>query len=255
MSYHDIKHSDRYLQPTFFVDSDSESIRNYAETACRNAKSVKEKAIALFYAVRDDIRYDLFGFEIKLNYMKASYILQKGSGYCVSKALVLAAAARAVGVPSRLGFANVINYLNPESLSGLLRTNVFAFHGFAELYIDGRWVKATPSLDSALCEKMGYVKPEFDGVHDTVYPERNLAGEPHMEYVHFYGSYPDLPIEDLVRSVETYYPHFFSGKKIDVRDYASAQGLAYEIVVPYPSMVPVPPETSRSLYDMLPKAS
>lgn len=241
-------HPDLYLKPTFFVDSDAPEIVDYAQKTCKDVTGDRQKAIALFYAVRDDIRYDLFGFEVNLNYMKASYILKKQSGYCVSKALVLAATARAAGIPSRLGFADVINHLNPGKLHEMMRTNIFAYHGFAELFIDGRWIKATPSLDSRLCEKMGYVKPEFDGIHDTVYPEKNLDGDRHMEYVRFYGSYPDLPIEDLIKSVETYYPHFFNGKRITARMLAKVQNLDYDNVVLYQNMLPVPPETPREHY-------
>lgn len=241
-------HDDRYLKPTFFVDSDSPEIVDYARSACRGVTGDKQKAIALFYAVRDDIRYDLFGFEVNLNYMKASYILKKQSGYCVSKALVLGAAARSQGIPARLGFADVINHLNPGKLHEMMRTNIFAYHGFAELFIEGRWVKATPSLDSTLCEKMGYVKPEFDGVHDTIYPDRNLKGEQHMEYLRFYGSYPDLPIDDLIKSVETHYPHFFNGKSISAAMLAKIQQLDYDHVVQYKQMIPVPPETPRDFY-------
>lgn len=239
---------DEFLKSTFFIDSDSHEIMEYARSVCQGITDARQKAIALFYAVRDDIRYDIFGFEVHLNYMKASYILQKQSGYCVSKALVLAAAARAEGIPSRLGFADVINHLSPGKLHEMMRTNIFAYHGFAELFIDGRWVKATPSLDAGLCEKMGYVKPEFDGIRDTVYPEKNLKGERHMEYVKFYGSYPDLPIEDLIRSVETHYPHFFNGMSISARKLALSQKLDYNHVVPYSNMPPVPPETPREDY-------
>ncbi|GAB6094351.1 transglutaminase family protein [Desulfatiferula olefinivorans] len=239
---------DRYLMPTFFVDSDSPDIIDYATAVCTGLMDDRQKAIALFYAIRDDIRYDLFGFEVNLNYMKAGYILKKQSGYCVSKALVLAAASRVVGIPSRLGFADVINHQNPGKLHELMRTNIFAYHGFAELFIEGRWVKATPSLDSDLCEKMGYITPEFDGIRDTVYPAVNRKGERHMEYVSFYGSYPDLPILDLVASVETYYPHFFGGKSISVRALAASQGLRYEDVVRYADMTPVPHESPREEY-------
>lgn len=254
MSESDDMRGDRYLKPTFFVDSDSREIMDYAQSVCHESMSDKEKAIALFYAVRDDIRYDLFGFEVNLHYMKASYILKKQSGYCVSKALVLSASARAMGIPARLGFADVINHLNPGKMHELMKTNIFAYHGFAELYIEGRWVKATPSLDSRLCEKMGYQKPEFDGVSDTIYPAWNLKGEKHMEYVRYYGSYEDLPIEALVASVETYYPHFFNGKRVIIRELAKTQGLDYNSVVSYPDMVPVPHEAPRDEYEFL-KAS
>lgn len=239
---------DKYLTPTFFLDSDSSRIKNYAAGVAEPGRNEQEKAILLFNAVRDDIVYDLFGYEVDLNYMKASCILDKASGYCVSKALVLASCARSVGIPARLGFADVINHLMPKKLLDLMRTEVFAFHGFAELFINGRWVKATPSFDSRLCEKMGYFRPEFDGVNDTVYPSYDKQGNRHMEYVHYYGSYPDLPVEDLMASVRDYYPHFFGGEKLDGRYMSRLQGIDYDIIVPDKDMKPVPPEYPRDIY-------
>ncbi|MCP3927445.1 MAG: transglutaminase family protein [Desulfobacterales bacterium] len=221
---------DEFLKPTFFIDSDAESIIEYASRACDGAKSEKEKAINLFNAVRDDISYDLFGLEINPNYMKASYILEKGSGYCVSKALVLAACARVIGIPCRLGFADVINHLNPPKMQEFMLTNVFAFHGFAELLLDGKWVKATPSFDSRLCEKSGYIKPEFDGVNDTVYPAFNKAGERHMEYISYYGSFSDIPLVDLMDSVYKYYPHFCD-ESITLESLFINADLDYEAIV------------------------
>ena len=52
---------------------------------------------------------------------------------------VLAAAARVLGVPARLGFADVRNHLTSPRLREMMNTDVFAYHGYTELLIDGRW--------------------------------------------------------------------------------------------------------------------
>jgi len=234
-----------YLKSTFFIDSNTVEIADYANEACRGAYTDREKAIRLFYAVRDDIKYDLFGYEINPQYMKASNILKKGSGYCVSKGLVLAAAVRAVGIPARMGFADVINHLNPGKIDELLQTNVFAFHGFAELYLDGTWVKATPSFDRGLCEKLGYYIPEFDGIHDTTYPAYNKKGEKHMEYVYYYGSFPDLPVYNLLDSVKKYYPHFFAADMdVTVDSLVREAGLDILEVAPERNLLCIPPRAA-----------
>ena len=234
-----------YLKPTFFLDSDSQEIMDYAECACKGVHTDREKAIRLFYAVRDDIKYDLFGYEINPLYMKASNILKKASGYCVSKGAVLTAAARAVGIPARMGFADLINHLNPGKIDELLQTNVFAFHGFAELYIEGRWVKATPAFDRRLCEKFGYYTLEFDGVNDTAYPPYNKKGDRHMEYIHLYGSFPDIPIYDLLDSVKKHYPHFFAGGgDVTIESLVHDVGLKLEDVVPEKDLLCIPPRAA-----------
>ncbi|WP_300670713.1 transglutaminase family protein [Desulfoluna sp.] len=234
-----------YLKSTFFIDFDSIEIAEYAQEACRGAYTAREKAISLFYAVRDDIKYDLFGYEINPLYMKASNILKKASGYCVSKGLVLCAAARSVGIPARMGFADLINHQNPGKIDELLQTNIFAFHGFAELYLEGKWVRATPSFDRGLCEKLGYFTPEFDGIHDSTYPEFNLKGEKHMEYVHYYGSFPDLPVYDLLDSVKKHYPHFFAvGAEVTVDSLIRDAGLNLPDVVPERHLLCIPPRAA-----------
>lgn len=230
-----------YLKPTYFLDCDSKTMIDYVNSILDGTESSDiEKAIKLFYAVRDDIVYDLFGFEIMSRYMKASYILTKGSGYCVSKSIVLATAARIAGIPSRLGFADVVNHLNPGKLHELLQTDIFAFHGFAELYLEGKWVKATPSFDYKLCINSGYFVPEFDGRHDTTYPAFDKAGNRHMEYISYYGSYPDLPVEKLLDSVKKHYPHFFSDENVTVRSLVKDEGLEYRDVVREENLLWVP---------------
>lgn len=221
---------DVYLEPTFFIDSDSPEIIEYAKLACGDAETNMNKAIRLFYAVRDDIRYDVFGFEISPSYLKASYILKKSSGYCVSKAIVLASVARAVGIPSRLGFADVVNHLNPGKLQEFLQTDIFAFHGFTELYLNEKWVRATPSFDYHLCKKNGYFVPEFNGIDDTKYPAFDINGTRHMEYVAYHGSYSDLPVEEFLNSVTKHYPHFFP-QGITAKSIIEDAGLKYTDVI------------------------
>ena len=234
-----------YLKPTFFIDFDCVEIADYAREACRGAYTDQEKAIRLFYAVRDAIKYDLFGYEINPLYMKASNILKKASGYCVSKGLVLCAAARSVGIPARMGFADLINHQTPAKITELLQTDVFAFHGFAEIFLEGKWVKATPSFDLGLCEKSGYYIPEFDGIHDTTYPAYTLSGEKHMEYIHYYGSFPDLPVYDLLDSVKKHYPHFFSnGMDVTVDSLVEGLGLDIRDVAPEKKLLCIPPRAA-----------
>src|SRR3990167_7232802 len=50
----------------------------------------------------------------------ASACLARGSGFCVAKAALLAAAARASGIPARVGFADVRNHLTTPRLRRLM---------------------------------------------------------------------------------------------------------------------------------------
>ncbi len=197
-----------YLKPTYFIDSDSADVIAFAKKNTEGANTEAEKAVKLYYAVRDNFLYDPYHVDLRAEGMKASTTLNRGSGYCGEKATLLAAAARAVGIPSRVAFANVKNHLSTQKLLDLLRSDIFVFHGFTELFLNGKWVKATPAFNKSLCEKFGVSPLEFDGVNDSIFHEYE-GGRKFMEYVHDFGSFADLPRELFIKSLQENYPHLF----------------------------------------------
>lgn len=204
------KNLEIYLRPTPYIDSDSPFVTAFAEQSIGDATSDIEKAVKLYYAVRDGIRYDPYDINLSREDLKASTVLKRGFGYCVAKAIVLAAAARAVGIPARLGFADVINHLATERLKSLMQTDVFAWHGFTELFLDGRWVKATPTFNISLCRRFGVKPLEFDGRHDALFHAFDSRGNRHMEYVRDHGSFADLPYDTILENFRKYYPAYFN---------------------------------------------
>jgi transglutaminase-like putative cysteine protease len=76
----------------------------------------RRRAVRLYYAVRDEIRYDPYLFSLEPDKLRASATLAAGGGYCVPKAGLLAACARAAGIPVRIGLANVKNHLASKRL-------------------------------------------------------------------------------------------------------------------------------------------
>ena len=160
---------DKFLNPTYFINSDSDFVKKTANTIISNGVNKREKAIKLFYWTRDEIKYETHSSfsSIRRRY-KASAIIEKGQGWCVQKAVVLAALARAVDIPARLHFADIQNHQTPEKMIGKMGTNIFLYHGYTDLYIDGKWVKATPAFNKELCTKFGYKAVEFDGIHDAI---------------------------------------------------------------------------------------
>ena len=104
-----------YMQPTEFFDFDDASVRSFASQAVEEAPSVKEKAIKLFYAVRDTIRYDPYSISLEPEPYKASSVLAAGRGYCLPKANLLIACARSVGIPAGIGLDAVLTpYASPS---------------------------------------------------------------------------------------------------------------------------------------------
>jgi transglutaminase-like putative cysteine protease len=200
-----------YLTPTRFIESEHPEVVAFAQQRVGDARTDRERAVRLFYAVRDEVRYDPYVWHANAAIFKASYTLRRSRTFCIPKAILLAAASRALGIPSRLAFADVRNHLATERLLALLKTDVFAFHGYTELYLGGRWVKATPTFNLSLCEKFGVKPLEFDGEHDATLHPFDRQGQRHMEYLRDRGSYADLPLADMVQALREHYPHLFGG--------------------------------------------
>jgi transglutaminase-like putative cysteine protease len=168
-----------YLSPTACVESDAPAVRDFVARVTAGAGDARERAVRRFYAVRDEIRYDPYGVVLSEDGLRATSVLARGAGFCVAKAVLLAAGARAVGIPARLGFADVRNHLTTERLRAQMGTDVFAFHGFTELHLDGRWVKATPTFNRSLCDRFGVQPLEFDGATDSLLHPSTRRPAPH----------------------------------------------------------------------------
>lgn len=217
-----------YLRPTWFIDSDSPAVAEFARSTIGGARTDIERGVKLYYAVRDLVRYDPYAIVPDPKAFKASSVLAARVGFCIQKAILLAAVARAVGIPSRLGFADVRNHLTTKRLRDLMGTDVFTFHGYTELYLDGKWVKATPAFNRSLCERLKVLPLEFDGKSDSIFHPFDAEGRRHMEYLRDHGHFADFPLERTVRAFRECYPHLF-GKgagwpRGDFEQEASADG-------------------------------
>ena len=198
--------NEKYLLPTAIIDSDSPLILEHAEKIIDTAvSSAVEKAVKLYYAVRDGIWYDPYYPFYRAEHYRASNVLKSGRGFCVSKASLLCALGRACGVPSRIGFATVRNHLATRQLIDFLGTDLFVYHGFTEFYLDGRWVKATPAFNVELCKRHKVVPLEFNGREDSIFQPFSLEKKQFMEYLDDHGTYVDIPVDDLVTAWEVIY--------------------------------------------------
>ncbi len=204
-----------FLQPTGFIDSNSPAVIAFSNKAADGANSEQERAIKLYNAVRDEIQYDPYRIEFTPEAFRASVIIGNGYGYCVAKAIVLAAAGRAAGIPSRLCFADVRNHLTTERLKKVMKTDLFIYHGYTEFMLNGRWLKVTPTFNRSLCERF-HVKPlEFDGENDAIFHPYDLDGHRHMEYVTDHGAFADVPYDKIIEMFETHYGGYFDKDKKD----------------------------------------
>jgi transglutaminase-like putative cysteine protease len=195
-----------YLNSTYFIDSDSKVVRKKANEIIKEVMDQKEKAIRLFYWTRDEIKYDAYSLSSMRRRYKASNIIQQGKGWCVQKAVLLTALARAVGIPARLHFADIRNHQTPDKLKDMIGTDIFLYHGYTDFYLNDKWVKATPAFNKELCAKFGYKTVEFDGIHDAILPSTTLNGDKYVEYLNDRGTSHELPFKEIIRTFFDYYP-------------------------------------------------
>jgi transglutaminase-like putative cysteine protease len=206
---------EKWLQPTWFLDWESPAVLNFSRRATEGATSDRERATRLFYAVRDGFRYDPYTVSHQARDYRASAIAQTSSAFCGPKAIFLTAVARAAGVPARLGFADVRNHLATPKLLERMGTDLFVFHGYSELYLDGHWRKAAPTFNRELCERFGVSTQEFDGTADALLHPFDAEGRRHMEYVRDHGTFDDVPFEEMMRVFEETYGRDFGNAPDD----------------------------------------
>lgn len=195
-----------FLGTTQFLDWRHDTVQRFTQTAIGDSHDPVTRAQRLFLAVRDNIWYDPYSVDDDPDHYRASYVATATRAYCVPKAVLLTAAARAAGIPARLGFADVRNHLQTTTLRARMGgTDVFIYHGYSELFINHRWVKATPAFNAELCARFGMPPIDFDGEHDALLHAYDSEGHQHMEYLHDRGWYHDLPLIEIITELHRRY--------------------------------------------------
>jgi len=213
--------SSAYLSATPCLDADHPAVGALARRATRGLARDDERAAALYYAVRDGFWYDPYSVDFTEDGLRASSVIDRGRGFCVPKAGLLVAAARAVGIPARPGFADVRNHLATPRLLALMGTDVFYYHGYAELWVVDRWVKATPAFNAELCARFGVRPLEFDGCHDALLHPYDVANRRHMEYLRDHGTRSDIPIDEFREAMLRHYPNLRTHAAMPAGDFAA----------------------------------
>jgi transglutaminase-like putative cysteine protease len=194
-----------YLQSASYVDSAHPAVVAFSKEHAKG-RTPLERGVSLYYAVRDRIRYNPFLDFSRDETFRASHCIVSGEGFCIGKAALLAAVARADGIPARVGFADVKNHLTTPALQERMGSDLFIYHGFTELLLDGRWVKATPAFNVELCTRFRVKPLEFDGREDSIFHPYDEDNRRHMEYLRDRGSYADVPVAEIMQAFREAYP-------------------------------------------------
>ena len=191
-----------YLKCTEIIDCDTKSIVEKAVALTGGMQTDKEKARALYYFVRDEIKHNAYAPLYDPERYKASVTLKEGNGFCQQKAVLLAALARSAGIPARLGFVDVNDHRLSESFKQMIGgLNRFPLHGYVELFVNGKWLHVSPAYDSETCRRKRFVPVEFDGEHDAKDSPLDMDGNLHIEHLEYHGPYSDFPWE----VIQSYY--------------------------------------------------
>jgi len=209
--------SEPTLRATEYLDSDTSIVRGYASGIVGESEGPVEQATKLYYAVRDTIRYDVYNIDFSRTAMRASSIITRGVGFCIHKSIVFAAAARALGIPSRLSFGDVRNHISTARLREMIGGNVFHYHAHAEIYLNKRWVKTTPVFNLNLCHLFGVDPLDFDGIHDATLQPYDKRGNRYLEFVCDHGSFDDFPYEQCIADLMLHHPRLFSDDHQTIR--------------------------------------
>jgi len=223
----DTQNLETTLAPSYYIDSDNAAVQAFTDGIVGGGGGDIDRGVQLYYAVRDLIRYDPYDINCTREGFRASTCLERGRGFCITKAALLAASARATGIPSRVGFGDVRNHLATPRLIEFMGTDEFVFHGYTELYLEGRWVKATPAFNLSLCERFGVRPLEFNGREDSLFHPYDAAGRRHMEYIRQRGSYDDVPFDEIMAAFRKFYPKAMeSGFRLQDADFERDAGQA-----------------------------
>ena len=197
------------LKPTEMIDSDHRSVLDFTHSQTSTSNNDRTNAVALYYAVRDGIRYDPYSMDLTVDGLRASHVLESERGWCVSKAVLLAACCRASAIPARLGFADVRNHLSTARMRERMGTDLFVWHAYTSILIDGKWLKATPAFNVELCDKFRLRSLEFDESEDSIYHPFDLDDRQHMEYVKYRGEFADVPLDAIAADMLRLHPDLF----------------------------------------------
>jgi transglutaminase-like putative cysteine protease len=207
------KTPEELLAVTDFLDHDTLVVRHFVDRVLGEDRGTPvENAIKLYYAVRDEINYEVYGASLSPEGLRASSILSRGRGFCIHKSNVYAAACRAVGIPSRLVMTDVRNHLASDRLRELVGGDVFRFHALTTVYLDGQWVRATPVFNKMLCRLYGITPLDFDGKADSMSHPYDSKGRKYMEFLHEHGEFDDFPYDLVVDGIRVAHPRLFDSR-------------------------------------------
>lgn len=198
--------------PTDFLDYHSPEVRGFVGRVLGEGDgSQRDRAVKLYYAVRDGIFYEIYNADLSRQGLRASAVIRSGSGLCIHKSIVYAAAVRSIGIPSRLVLTDARNHVTSDRLRLFVGGDVFHYHCFVSIQLEDRWLRATPVFNQRLCQLYGIRALDFDGRSDSLHHPFDAQGRKYMEFVREHGEFDDLPYDQVIAGLRQAHPNLFAG--------------------------------------------
>ena len=136
-----------YLATTRLCDADNPWLRELAKDIVKDAESPDDRALAVFYHVRDAVR-----FSLAYSRSTASQTLKRGYGECGNKTNAQVALLRAVGIPARFHWVQARSQVLHHLIADFVYQNMppVASHFWCECFLNGAWVSCEAMLDRPL---------------------------------------------------------------------------------------------------------
>lgn len=171
-----------------------------------NYSTKKELAIAAYQYVRDEWYYSPLRLSLIPAEWQVDFLVTRTKGHCIDKSIILITLLKALGLQARLGLAKVRNHIAAERIVEFLGTDVLVPHGYVEIFLNEKWVKATPAFNKSLCEKLNVDVLDFNGEEDSIFQKFGINGTQFMEYIEDYGSFETVPVAYIEELLHHYYP-------------------------------------------------
>ncbi len=195
----------QYTQASNKLNFNHERVIEFIHRHINEDMSDKEKAIALYLAVRDGWRYTASVIFLTQEEWVCSNIMERAEGHCLDKAILLVTCLRGVGIPARLHLAKVKNHIAAEKLIERLGTDELTPHGMVDVYLGDRWIKISPAFNLELCTKLNVDPLDFDGEQDSIFQQYDRDGGVFMEYLEDYGHFEDVPMAFIFNNMKEHY--------------------------------------------------
>jgi hypothetical protein len=149
---------------TKLADYDNPIVKNKAEVLTRGHNTIEEKIAAIFYYVRDDIKFQL---PAEGDLIKASRIIEYGYGQCNNKTTLALALCKAINIEARVHFS----LIDKETQRGLI-TGLFYWiipktisHSWLEVKVHNQWFRIDSYINDNTFYHAGKRKLQERGWH------------------------------------------------------------------------------------------